>query len=461
MFSSNTYVSRRKKLKSDFKSGLLLFPGNRESPMNYPANQYHFRQDSSFLYYWGLTSSGLAAIIDIDENKEIVFGNDFDLDDQIWMGPQKPISERAATVGVRNTAPGNDLAGVIQSAIRNRRPVLFLPQYRAENILLLEKLLGINGASVNSYNSHDLIKAVVSQRSIKSPEEIGEIEKALEISFEMYSLALGNISPGLYESDISGLVEGRAMSMGSSMSFPVICSIHGETLHNHFHGNMMKKGDLLLLDSGAESAMFYASDITRTFPVSGKFSQKQRAVYEVVLAAQTKAIEMIKPGISYKIVHLEVSKIIAEGMKEIGLMKGNIDSAVEAGAHAMFFPHGLGHMLGLDVHDMESLGENFVGYDARTKRSDQFGLAYLRMAKKLEPGHVVTVEPGIYFIPQLIETWKKERKFRDFINYDKLAEYKNFGGIRIEDDVLVTKTGRRVLGKPIPKTVAEIEEAMS
>ena len=457
MFKPETYIQRRKRLKEQMPSGILLFLGNDESPMNYPANTYPFRQDSSFLYFWGLDFPGLAAVIDVDQNEEIVFGDDFTVDDIIWMGPQKTMAEKAQRVGVHQTKPIHALEETVKQALRQGRKLHYLPQYRAENIVKIERLSGIHNALVNDYASKDLIQAVVAQRSIKSDEEIEQIEIALSISHEMYKLAMKITKPGMYEREIHGAVEGAVLTTGNYVSFPIILTIHGETLHGHSHENLMQKGNLLVIDSGAESPLHYASDITRTIPVSGQFSELQKDIYNIVLAANEGAIEMSRPGIPYRDVHLHAAKTIADGMKQLGFIKGNTEDAVAAGAHALFFPHGLGHMMGLDVHDMEDLGENYVGYDEEFQRSDQFGLAYLRLGKRLQPGVVITVEPGIYFIPELIDQWKAQKKFTDFIDYDKVTKNRNFGGIRIEDDVLVTKEGHRVLGQRIAKTIQEIE----
>ena len=460
MFETYVYVKRRKLLKEQMKSGLILLPGNIESPMNYPANTYHFRQDSSFLYFFGLDNPGFSGLIDVDEDKDYIFGEDFTLEDIIWMGPQPTVKELAMQVGVSYTSPLAQLKEKIDTAISKNRKIHFLPPYRAENLLQLEKLLGIASSKLKQYASLDLIKAVVAQRSVKSDAEINEIEKALEISAEMYSTIMHMASPGTYEREISGAIEGIVNSYGNHISFPIILSIHGEIFHNHYHGNRLEKNHLLVTDSGAESPEHYASDITRTFPVGGKFTPQQKDIYQVVLDSQLAAIDAMKPGKPYKEIHLQVAKIMAARLKNLGLMKGDTDAAVKEGAHALFFPHGLGHMMGLDVHDMEDLGEDNVGYDETVKRSDQFGLAYLRMAKALQPGYVITVEPGIYFVPALIDQWKAENKFIDFIDYAKVEKYKNFHGIRIEDNVLITANGHRVLGKPIPKTVDEIESLM-
>ncbi len=460
MFKAEVYSERRKKLKQLVKTGIIYLPGNNEAPMNYPANTYLFRQDSSFLYYFGLDADGISGIIDVDADKDIIFADDRSVDDVVWMGYEKSFNERAKLVGVTIVKPVAELNDVISKAVHSGRKIHYLPQYRAESKLQIEKLIGIHHSRVNDHSSKDFILAVIEQRSVKSDEEVKQIESAVDISYEMNTAAMKFSKPGLKEREVFGIIEGIASSKGRGISFPSIFSIHGEILHNHHHENLMKDGDLLVLDSGAESELHYASDITRSFPVNGKFSQKQKDIYNIVLKSQVESIEMMKPGVKFKEVHLKAAKIIASGLIDLGLMKGTAEDAVKEGAHALFFPHGLGHMLGLDVHDMEGLGEGFVGYDKDTSRSDQFGLAYLRLAKELKPGFTVTVEPGIYFIPQLFEHWKKDNKHSNFVNYGKVEEYIGFGGVRIEDDVLVTDSGFKVLGsKPIPKSIAEVESA--
>jgi len=457
MFDVKIYSKRREILKKRMKTGLLLFPGNEESPMNYSANGYRFRQDSTFLYYFGLNEPGLAAVMDLDSDQEILFGNDLDMDDIIWMGYLPGMAEKCRKVGVSYHRPLSQLPDFLAAVVKQGRKIHFLPPYRAEHYLNLSNLLGIDTSSVMSYASEEFIRAVVAQRSIKSKEEIKHIEEALATTHDMHVTAMRKTRPGIRECDLAGEVEGIALAAGGTVAFPVILSVQGEILHNHYHGNRLKSGQLVVNDSGAESGMGYAGDITRTFPVSGKFTPRQADIYSIVLKAQLEAIRAIRPGKKYLEIHKKVSRIIAQGLKEVKLMKGNVEDAVNQGAHALFFPHGLGHMLGLDVHDMENLGESYVGYDAGTKRSGQFGLAYLRLARELQPGFVLTVEPGIYFIPALINKWMMEKKFREFINYQKVHEYLKFGGIRIEDNVLVTAGGGRVLGKPIPKQIGELE----
>jgi Xaa-Pro aminopeptidase len=459
MFKPETYIQRRKLLKKKVGSGLLLFLANEESPMNYPANTYHYRQDSSFLYFFGLDSPGLAAIVDIDENKDVLFGDDIGIEDIVWMGNLPKMKARALGVGVKHTAHRAAFEETVRKALAAGRPVHFLPPYRADNAQVLSGLLGIPVKKIKARASRDLIKATVDQRIVKSKEEVREIEAALEVTRDMYLAAMKLAKPGRYEREISGAMEGIALSRGMHLAFPPIVTINGQTLHNHYHGNMLVKGRLLVIDTGAESALSYACDITRTIPVGGRFNRRQKDVYEIVRTGQETAIRAMKPGVMFKEIHLKTARVMAAGLKDLGLMKGDIDAAVAAGAHALFFPHGLGHNMGLDVHDMEDLGENNIGYDKTVERSSQFGLAYLRMAKELRPGHVMTVEPGIYFIPALFEKWRKEKKFRDFIAYDKVEKFLDFGGARIEDDVLVTEKGHKVLGSPIPKTVADIEKA--
>jgi Xaa-Pro aminopeptidase len=460
MFSKETYQNRRTKLAEIVGNGLLLFPGNDWVPYNYPANPFHFRQDSSFLYYFGLNQAGLFGIVDASEGKSYLFGNDVDMDDIIWMGPQTSIRERGESAGVSGTAPLSELSAFIRNAKNAGKTIHFLPSYRQKNTILLSELLGIHYGEINASASEKLIKAVVKMRSIKEPQEIVEIEKAMEIAYEMHTTSMKMARPGIVEQEIAGHIEGIALKRGNGVSFPIILSVHGETLHNHGHANVMQDGDLMITDAGAETNMNYCSDITRTIPVNGKFSQRQKEIYEIVVDANIATIEATAPGVRNLDLHLMAAKIITIGLQDLGLMKGDVDAAVEAGAHALFFPHGLGHMMGLDVHDLEGLGEDYVGYDEKTKRSSQFGRAFLRLGKELEAGNVFTIEPGIYFIPELIDQWKSQGLHKEFINYDLVETYKDFGGIRVEDDILVTDTGFRVLGQAIPKTVAEIEAMM-
>jgi len=457
MFESQIYVNRRALLRKKMDSGLLLLPGNVDAAFNYPANQYHFRQDSTFLYYFGLDHTGLAGVIDLDSGDDWIFGNDVDMDDIIWMGVLPSIADLALKVGVTRTAPYKDLDIVISKAIAQGRDIHFLPPYRGETMLELERLIKIPAAGLKAKSSLKLIKAVVAMRSIKDKYEIKEIEKAIDVAYLMHTTAMKMAMPGTWEQEIAGTIEGIALAQGGPVSFPVILSMNGQTLHNHDHSHILKPGRMMVVDAGCETSLHYASDLTRTVPVGLKFSGRQKAVYEAVLQANLKAIEAIKPGIFYKDVHLLAAGVMIDALKEIGLMRGNTQDAVMAGAHALFFPHGLGHMMGLDVHDMESLGQIYVGYDDEIQPASQFGLAFLRLARRLQSGFILTVEPGCYFIPALIDQWKAEGQHTEFINYAEVEKYKDFGGIRIEDDVLVTDTGYKVLGKAVPKTVAEVE----
>lgn len=457
MFKSEVYIKRREKLHKLMKSGLAIFIGNVDAPMNYPANQYHFRQDSDFLYFFGIDLQGLTGLMDFDSGKDWIFGNDVTLDDIIWMGPQPSIKELASKCGVTNTAPVSQLESVVLDAVSKKRKIHFLPPYRAESRMTLGALLKENPCQMSTLASPALIKSVVSMRSIKEPIEIEEIEKALGIAYEMHVTAMEMCRPGVKEQDIFGTIEGIALAKGAGCSFPIILSINGQTLHNHNHDNILERGRMMVTDAGAESKMHYSADITRTTPVGGKFSQRQKEIYEIVLKANTESIDSARPVMSNQDLHMNACKIITASLKELGLMKGDVDEAVAAGAHAMFMPHGLGHMMGLDVHDMEGLGEDYVGYNDKVRRSSQFGTAFLRFALPFQPGHVFTVEPGIYFIPQLIDLWNSEGKFREFINYSKVEKYKDFGGIRVEDNVLITEKGHKLLGKPIPKTTVDIE----
>ena len=457
MFAASTYTNRRNRLKKDISNGLILLFGNNDLGMNYIANTYHFRQDSNFLYFFGINQAGLSAVIDVDSGEDILFGNDRTIDDVVWEGPQPTMRELADKVGVQSTKPFADLSEMIKKAVANGREVNFLPPYRFENKLRLQDWLNIPVAQQKSKASEALIRAIIAQRSYKSAEEIVEMEKAVNITRAMHHAVMRGAKAGKKEAELAGLAQAIAVSTEGNLAYPVILSKNGQTLHNHHHSNILHNGDLVLGDFGGQTKSCYAGDITRTFPVSKVFTSKQRDIYNIVLKAEEDSIATLKPGVPYQQIHLGAAKIIANGLKDLGLMKGDVEAAVEQGAHALFFPHGLGHMIGLDVHDMEDLGENFVGYSETIKRSDLFGTAYLRLGRELEADFVLTVEPGIYFIPELIDAWQKDKKFSEFINYEKLDAYRDFGGIRIEDNVLITETGHRVLGERIAKTVAEVE----
>jgi len=456
MFPRDTYVARRDTLRSRFDGGLLLFPGNGESAANFADNCFTFRQDSTFLYYFGLDQPDLSAVIDVDTGTTTIFGHELTIDDIVWMGDLPTLADRAAQVGVESTRPGEALTEVVSPARSKGRPIRYLPPYRAQIVLQLADLLDVAPSRVTEGASEELIKAVVAQRNYKSDEEVTEIEKAIEISVAMHQAAMRMARPGITEAEIAGEVEGLALRSGGRISFPVIATINGQTLHNHAHHNTLSAGDLFLLDSGAETAMGYAGDLTSTFPVSPSLDERQKTIWDLVLAAYDASVDALAPGVPNRDIHFTACRVIFEGMKDLGIMKGDTEEALEAGAHAMVMPHGIGHMMGLDVHDMENLGEQHVGYGGEL-RSTQFGLKSLRLSRALEPGFVLTVEPGVYFIPQLMDRWRSERYLTQFIDYDELDRWRDFGGMRNEEDYLITPDGARRLGPRKPQTSEEIE----
>lgn len=462
MFSKETYVSRRAELKKLVKSGIIILFGNNDSPANCPANCYYpFRQDSSFLYYFGLEREGLVGVIDLDEGTETLVGDDIDIEDIVWFGSVNSVSDMAAIAGVASSAPMKSLHLICNEALKHHRKIHFLPPYRHDIQIQIFDLLGIHPSQQKEAASVELIKAVVKMRSTKEQQEIDEIEKACEIGYKMHTTAMRLTKPGLTEKYVGGQVDGVAGSYGSKVSFATIYTQHGEIMHGIPSWNTLETGRLALCDAGAESRSGYCSDNTRTYPVDGKFTQRQLEIYSIVEACHDYVLNVAKPGVKYYDVHMAVCKLMTERLKEVGLMKGDVDEAVHAGAHAMFLPHGLGHMMGMDVHDMEAIGQNYVGFDDEIQPSTQFGTNALRMGRRLEKGFVVTDEPGIYFIPALIDDWKSKGLHKEFINYDKLETYKDFGGIRIEDDVLITEDGCRFLGKNrIPYHPADMEEFM-
>ncbi|MBR4975210.1 MAG: aminopeptidase P family protein [Bacteroidales bacterium] len=462
MFSKEVYVNRRNALKAKMNSGVLLFLGTSEAAVNYPGNTYRYRQDSNFNYFFGLTDPDLAAIIDLESGEEIIFGNDVDIDDIIWMGPQPFIKDKAESVGVSKSFPFAELEKYVSDAKAKGRKVHFLPPYRNHNKILLNKMLGVGFDQMKAQASEEFIKAVVSLRLIKEECEISELDKACNIGYAMHYTAMKMARLGMVEQELVGVMEGIAISQGLMPSFPIILSQNGETLHNHSHHQVLTDGRLIVIDAGAETNSNYCSDFTRTIPSSGKFTTRQKEIYDIVAAANNHVIEISRPGISYTDVHLSMARIMAQGLKDLNILKGDVDEIVANGAQALMMPHGLGHNMGMDVHDMEDLGENYVGYDDNYKRSTQFGLGSLRMGKMLEKGHVITDEPGIYFIPALIEKWKNEGTNAQFINFDVLEKYYDFGGIRLEDDILITDEGCRLLGsKRLPITTEEVEREMA
>ncbi len=454
MFQAQVYIARRSQLKKAVGKGLILFMGNNESPINYRDNTYNFRQDSNFLYYFGISQPGLAAVIDAESGEEILFGDEFSIDDIIWVGQQQSLGEKARQAGIYRRQDFSTLASFIQ---KNKNRIHILPLYRHDNLIMLAEFLSKTPAEIREMASTTFIDAIIAQRSYKSAEEIEQMEIAVNISRKMHLNAMRSVSPGKYEYEIVSEIYRTAKAMDADMAYAVILSVHGQTLHNHYHGNILKGGQLLLNDSGAENNMFYAGDITRTCPVDRTFTSKQAEIYEIVLEMENSSIAMLRPGLAYREVHIAANKLMLNRLKEIGLVNGDVDEMTEAGVGGIFMPHGLGHMIGLDVHDMEDLSENRVGYTPDLKRSTQLGLKSLRLARKLETGFTLTVEPGIYFIPELLTKTETEGKFRDWINFEKLKSYHDFGGIRIEDNVLITADSHQILGTPIPKSIGEIE----
>ena len=476
MFDANVYVGRRRALLERMASmtpegarGIAVFLGNVDAPANYRGNDYKFRQDSSFLYFWGVDEPWFAAVLDLDSADECLYGNDVDIDDIIWMGPQPSVASKGEAAGCASTAPLAEFDKAVAAAVAAGRPVHFLPPARYYNQMKLSELTGISASAVRKVGpvaaggaSEELVKAVVSLRLIKEQCEIEELDKAAEIGYWMHTEARRGCKPGVLEQEIVGRMEGVTYSKGWGPSFTTILSQNGETLHNHSHHQIITPGRLLVVDAGAESNAHYASDFTRTYPCRGKFTTKQREIYDIVQQANDYAYSLTKPGTTYWDVHYATAGFLLEGLKSLDLVRGDVAEMLPLGISGLFMPHGLGHNMGMDVHDMEDLGENYVGYAEDQKRHPLLGLGNLRMARRLEPGHVVTDEPGIYFIPALIEQWKREGTDKGFVNYEKLAGYYDFGGIRLEDDVLVTSDGARRLGsKRLPITSSDIEDIMA
>ncbi|GAB3660127.1 aminopeptidase P family protein [Echinicola sediminis] len=451
MFNRDIYIERRAKLKAKMGSGQLLFLGNDEASINFAHNWYPYRQDSTFLYYFGISLPGLVAVIDCDEDKDYIFGNDYEIDDIVWTGPQPTIAALGEQVGVVHTAPLSQLSKVLRADSH------VLPPYRAEHVLKLREILGKSVEEVKDMASVPFIKAVAAQRNIKSEEELEELERAVSITSVLHLAVMEATKPGMKEHDLVAIANKIARGNNVSLSFPPIATINGQTLHNHYYGNTLSEGDMVLFDCGAESPEFYAGDMTRTFPVTGHFNPRQRELYEVVYRAHRAAVTSLKPGVKFKDVHLLAAEKLVEGLKEVGLMKGDTKEAVASGAHTMFFQCGLGHMMGLDVHDMENLGEQYVGYTSKLKKSTEFGLKSLRLGKALEVGNVLTVEPGIYIIPELIDMYKASGQHDEFINYKQLESYRDFGGIRVEEDFVITSDGADLLGTPLAIAPDDVE----
>jgi len=449
LFDKSVYSQRRAQLREKIGSGLIILLGNNNAPCNYPANAYTFRQDSTFLYFTGQDRESLAAVIDCDSGQEWLLGDDIDIEDIIWTGFVPSVASLAADCGISGSAPYSKLSEMVAKARSQGREVHFLPPYRHDHMILLAGMLGMEPLQTRVAASVQLIKAVVDMRSVKSSAEVAEIERAMAIGYRMHCAAIKACRPGVTEKSIEGIMEGIAMGQGAKVSFSSIVSMHGEIFHGSPSLRPLEAGRLLLVDAGAETVNNYCSDNTRTMPISGRFTSMQRDIYSIVEACHDLVIERARPGMKWLDMHLDVCRLMTDRLKELGLMKGNTDDAVAAGAHAMFLQHGLGHMMGMDVHDMEGLGQIYVGFDDEVRPSTQFGTNCLRCGRRLQPGFVMTDEPGIYFIPALIDKWRADHMHTDFLNYDKIEQYRDFGGIRIEDDILITNTGCRVLGKEI------------
>lgn len=461
LFSKSTYVERRNELKKLVGSGLIVLFGNNDSPANYPSNTYKFRQDSSFLYYFGLHRNGLVGVIDVDNDREYLVGDEIDIEDIVWYGSVTSVAEMAEMTGVARTAAMRELPAIVESAKAQGEEVHFLPPYRFDNQIQIMDLLGIHPSQQKAAASLKLIAAVVKMRTTKTEEEIAELERAAEIGYEMHTTAMRLCRPGITEQYIGGMVDGIANAYGCMVSFQTIATQHGEVMHGNPSPAKLEAGRLMLVDAGAETNENYCSDNTRTTPVSGLFTQKQKDIYNIVVECHDHVLEVAKPGVKWWDVHFAVCRIITERLQQLGLMKGDVEESLKAGAHAMFLPHGLGHSMGMDVHDMEGLGQVYVGFDDEVRPSTQFGTNALRFGRRLQKGFVVTDEPGIYFIPALIDDWKKNGTNAQFLNFDKIDEYRDFGGIRIEDDVLITDEGCRFIGsKRIPYHVEDVEEFM-
>ena len=461
LFSKSTYVERRNELKKLVGSGLIVLFGNNDSPANYPSNTYKFRQDSSFLYYFGLHRNGLVGVIDVDNDREYLVGDEIDIEDIVWYGSVTSVAEMAEMTGVARTAAMRELPAIVESAKAQGEEVHFLPPYRFDNQIQLMDLLGIQPSQQKAAASLKLIAAVVKMRTTKTEEEIAELERAAEIGYEMHTTAMRLCRPGITEQYIGGMVDGIANAYGCMVSFQTIATQHGEVMHGNPSPAKLEAGRLMLVDAGAETNENYCSDNTRTTPVSGVFTQKQKDIYNIVVECHDHVLEVAKPGVKWWDVHFAVCRIITERLQQLGLMKGDVEESLKAGAHAMFLPHGLGHSMGMDVHDMEGLGQVYVGFDKEVRPSTQFGTNALRFGRRLQKGFVITDEPGIYFIPALIDDWKKNGTNAQFLNFDKIDEYRDFGGIRIEDDVLITDEGCRFIGsKRIPYHVEDVEEFM-
>ena len=451
-FSTDTYKIRRQYLRQRMGSGKLFLMGNEESSMNYKDNCYRFVQDSTFLYYFGINQPGLYAMIDAEGGEDIIFGNELSIDDIIWTGPLPTLKERAESVGVLKVRPPHEIKNQIDKS------TLFLPPYRPEHRFKINEIFDVPFEQIDEKISLDLLLMISEQRSIKSEEEINQMHEACTFSGEAHKALMRSATSEMYEHQLVGIFEKVGMDRNVHTGYPTICSINGQVLHNHHYHNKLKKGRLVLVDGGLNSSGGYAGDLTRTFPVDVAFTSRQKDIYNVVYEGFMHAVDIGKPGMLFRDLHLQTAVRLTEGMIALGIMKGNAEDAVADGAHTLFFPHGLGHLIGLDVHDLENFGEEHIGYLPDLQKSKEFGLKSLRLGKAMKEGYTVTIEPGIYFIPELMAKKKADGLHSDFINYEKVAQYSDFGGIRLEDNFVMRSSGFEKLGNYLARSIEEIEE---
>jgi Xaa-Pro aminopeptidase len=439
---STTLLQRRKKLAAAIANPVILWSGRAPS-RNFAANRFPFRASSHFLYFAGLSLDN--AVIRLDRGKLELFMDNSSADDELWHGKMPTREEIALEIGADAAYPLSELSLKTKEAATIAVQDVVTYQQQCQ-------LLTRNIAPANKSEGIDLelAKAIVNLRLVHDRAALVEIKKAVAVSIEAHLAGIKAVSEAKCEAEVRSAMEGIIIANNMTCAYSSIVTVRGEVLHNETYHRPLRSGDLLLADVGAETNSGWASDITRTFPVSGKFSSTQKDIYDIVLKAQTSCIERIRPGIEYRDIHLLACEVIAEGLINLGILQGRATDLVEMDAHALFFPHGIGHLLGLDVHDMEDLGD-LAGYEESRQRSDRFGLGYLRLDRSLQPGMVVTIEPGFYQVPAILNSPQFRNKFRDFVNWEKLDRFADVRGIRIEDDVLVTDSGCEVLTADLPK----------
>lgn len=445
-FPREIYVQRRAQLSTSLSSGKILLLGNGHTAINFKDNYNQFRQDSCFLYYLGINLPYVHAVIDIDNEQVTLYGDEVTMDDIIWIGDQEPLQQIAEAAGISKVKPLAQLSADLTGKI------YYLPPYRAEHKLLLSQLLDTHKLSPST----ELIKSIAEQRNTKAPEEIKELHRAATISNRVHEQVIRQTHIGCHEYELVAKATEVAYAHQTRWAYSPILTTQGQILHNHNHSLQAQEGDMILFDGGVELESGYCGDLTRTFPVGNKFTSLQKELYQITLDAYKTAVDLCHPGTAFKSIHLKASEKLVEGLIALGWMKGDPEEAVAAGAHTVFFQCGLGHMIGLDVHDMENLGEEYVGYDGEAK-STEFGLKSLRLGRNLKTGYCMTIEPGIYVIPQLIDLWAAENKHASFIDYKQVVAHKDFGGIRIEDDFTITENGAEKLGDHLALEISEIE----